>query len=47
MPLIWHNGLHDQIYHHSENKDTSFQMEGVSRMCLMLNTLFGIDWLKQ
>ena len=26
MPLIFHTGLHEQIYYHFENKDTIFQM---------------------
>ena len=43
MLLISHTGMHEQIHHNSENKDTIFQMEVDSMILLKLKNSFGID----
>ena len=43
MPLIWYTKQYGHISHQSENKDTIFQMEGVSMMWLMSDNSFVID----
>ena len=43
MTFIWCTRLHEKITHNSGNKDTIFQMGGVSMMWLMLKNSFVVD----